>query len=168
MGFKTKIVVDESMEVWTEESLDDKFKPEAVWTTTFLQDEKNTEILATDGELDSGILKIKTKRKTREGFPFKNLPVLLYVKAEYIKRFMDDEKKTLSMISEFRYRALSKNFAAKDIDGFYECEKCGGYIEGHIIEEDYDDIKSLSGSAGVHYKCERCGGMLDSYAHTHS
>ena len=59
MAYKIAVIPDETMPIWTEQSLDDRFKPEATWATSFLKGNREKEILGDDGrELKNGILKI--------------------------------------------------------------------------------------------------------------
>ena len=164
MVYKTVIEVDEDMPIHTEESLDDKFKPEATWTTANVQDESET--LQEEGTLDGGILKVKT-RKESDSISFKDIPILIYVNTEAREDF--GKKGKLDIIRNLRSSIIFlMGFEREGINTFYDCNKCGGYIEGKIVHEEYDDIGGLAGSAGWRYKCGRCGEILYENAHTFS
>lgn len=127
MAYKTFNVPDEEMLIWTEKTLDDKFKPEATWTTSFLQDEKMTEIMNIGGrELKEGILKIKTKKGFATLIPF-----LWYAKSKFIKKFLEEcEGNELRTVNSLH---IVSSF--DDLKKFYECRNCNGYIEGIPVEE---------------------------------
>ena len=84
--YKTEIIIDKNMPINSENSLDDKFKPESTWKV-----EEENKINKT-GELNDGILKIVTNNSIRSGYGGSTeIPVLMYVKAKYVKNLQKTE-----------------------------------------------------------------------------
>jgi hypothetical protein len=149
--------------VFTEEDLDAKFKPEAIWKTTYLktQDPKHPrngeEILAKFGELKDGVLKIKAQweKPGHDGFPQTRIPLLTYVSAKELESYLNmHNQDALSAVTFFT------NVAVHEDRSFYHCENCNGYVSGRLNEDEYNDMKMLAGTCGTNYKCNRCGTTL--------
>ncbi len=167
MGYKTVVVPDENIPIFTEQALDDKFKPEATWRTTFLTGKRSSEEIAGKvGELNSGILKVKTSVKLGEARD--GIPVLIYASQktiEEIKKWrakVGEDATLMNIIFELRrgfYGGWSGHFVE---DTFYECKTCGGYIKGRIEHKhSVEDMGGRAGNEDMEYKCIRCGETLD-------
>lgn len=167
MGYKTVVVPDENIPIFTEQALDDKFKPEATWRTTFLTGKRSGEEIAGKvGELNSGILKVKTSVKLGELRG--GIPVLIYASQKTIEEIRKQHAKIgkevadMDIISYLRrgfYGGLSDHWVE---DTFYECKTCCGYIKG-LIEHKHsvEDMGGRAGNEGFDYNCIRCGQTLD-------
>ena len=46
------------------------------------------------------------------------------------------------------------------IDIGYKCEPCGGYVLGDLVEREYDDMTTSSGTAGKDYHCWKCDSRI--------
>lgn len=148
MPYTTVLIPDESMPIYSEKTLDDKFKPEVI------VHKKGKEIIM-EGELKDGRLKIITSENVHNvHLGAIEIPVLIYAKANVVKAVQKREETysfVMSNISAVRG-------SSEDISKFYECKVCGGYIEGGpeekpegLREKFLDDVA---------YNCQRCGTIL--------
>lgn len=63
---------------------------------------------------------------------------------------------------------LFRNFRAANLwlddqlQHWYECRHCGGFIEGHYNQYEVNTLNSyrLSGRKGIEYYCRRCGEQI--------
>jgi hypothetical protein len=148
MPYTTVLIPDESMLVYSEKTLDDKFKPDATWQ------EQGKEVI-TKGELKHGRLKIITTYSVCGAYGAIKIPLLIYAKANRVKAIQ-------GLIGENNSHVLhdisSLGDSYDDVKKFYKCEACNGYVEG-LPEEKPEGLRE-NFADDIDYHCQRCGTLL--------
>jgi predicted RNA-binding Zn-ribbon protein involved in translation (DUF1610 family) len=147
MAYRVQIIPDEKMPVFSEETLDKKFKPAETWDTTSGKIIKSGKL----GGLESDILKLKANFGIISSLSV--VPILIYA-----------DRKTLGKVSDDQIAGVAIDiFSYCKLEGkFYNCKVCKGYIQGRL-EEKHEISTRTGGRLGNeydNYNCTRCGSTL--------